>query len=333
MYGKGIKFMAVKDKVLAFLENNKGLAVSGEELAGNLGVTRNSVWKAIKSLKAEGYVIEGVTNRGYTLIDSKDILSAQSIRKYVKKAQDCQIIIMSTVDSTNNEAKSLAAKGAGEWTVVISEEQTAGKGRLGKSFSSPGKTGIYMSVVLRPVFSAADSLAITTAAAVAVSGAVEDVSKRETQIKWVNDVFIDGLKICGILTEASMSFESGGLEYAVLGIGINVKRPEGGFPPELEGIAGTVYETECGDETRSRIIAGVLDRFYEYYVNLPDKGFLGEYRKRSMLTGKTIEFTAGGEPGSGVVVDIDENAGLVVRLASGELKTFTSGEITLKKKS
>lgn len=325
--------MAVKDEVLAFLENNKGLAVSGEEIAGELGVTRNSVWKAIKSLKAEGYVIEGVTNRGYTLIDSKDILSAQSIRKYIKKAQDCQIIIMSTVDSTNNEAKSLAAKGAGEWTVVISEEQTAGKGRLGKRFSSPGKTGIYMSIVLRPAFSAADSLAITTAAAVAVARGVEDISKRKTQIKWVNDVFMDNLKICGILTEASMSFESGGLEYAVLGIGINVKRPEGGFPPELEGIAGAAYDTECGDETRSRIIAGVLDRFYECYVNLPDKGFLEEYRKRSMLTGKTIEFTAGGEPGTGVVEDIDGNAGLVVRLASGELKTFTSGEITLKKRS
>lgn len=321
--------MSVKDSVLEFLENNKGTALSGEEIAKNIGVSRNSVWKAIKVLKESGYRIDAVTNKGYTLVTNNDILSPQSIEKYLDDKYN--VLVYPTVDSTNNEAKKLAAKGSAEGTVVVSEEQTAGKGRLGRRFESPKKTGIYMSILLRPKFSAEESLFITTSAAVAVAKSIEKVSGKETKIKWVNDIYIDEKKICGILTEASINFESGGLEYAVVGIGINVKLPEGGFPSEIAHIAGAVYDYECGDDVRSRIIASVINTFFELYKKLPQKDYIEEYRKRSLLTGREVEFTAFDKENSGIVIDIDDEARLLVRLKDGTVHAFSTGEVTLKK--
>lgn len=317
--------------VLKFLEENKGRPVSGEETATRLGVSRNTVWKAIRTLREEGYIIEGVTNRGYTLLDSNNILSPQGIEKHLEKPGNFRIIVLPSVDSTNNYAKKLAADGAAEGTIVVSEEQKAGKGRLGRSFSSPPKTGLYMSLVLRPKFSAEESLSITTSAAVAVAQAVEQVSGEKAQIKWVNDIYLRGRKTCGILTEAAINFETQGLEYAVLGIGINVKVPEGGFPEELRKIAGALFQEECGDETRNFLAASVLNHFLPIYESLPEKAFLEEYRKRSFLTGKEVVFTMGDKEYSGIVEGIDEEARLVVAMEDGSHKAFAAGEVSLKK--
>lgn len=324
--------MSIKNQVLNFLENNKNNPVSGTYISVALGVSRNAVWKAINALKAQGYEIEGVTNKGYTLINSMDILSHQSIYKYIDKAKNFKFNILPTTLSTNSDAKLLASNGETEGVVVVSEEQTAGKGRLGRTFVSPKKTGIYMSAILRPKFSAEKSLSITTAAAVAVAKAIEEISGKNTKIKWVNDIYIDNLKVCGILTEASINFENGGLEYAVLGIGINVKKPEEDFPDELKNIAGWIYDEECGDEIRSQLIAKVWDNFYEIYNNLPNNDYIKEYRQRSFLTGKTVTCTVGLAEETGVVVDVDEEARLVIRTEKGEIKTFSAGEANLKKK-
>lgn len=322
--------IGVREMVLHFLEENKHEAVSGEEIASQLGVSRNAVWKAVKGLREAGYGIESVTNKGYTLVDSNNILSSQGIEKFLREPGRVQIEILPSVDSTNNYGKKLAAEDAPEGTVVISEQQTAGKGRLGRQFLSPPKTGLYMSLVLRPRFSAQESLSITTAAAVAVAQAVEEVSGREAQIKWVNDVYLEGKKICGILTEASLNFENGGLEYAVLGIGINVKEPEGGFPGELARVATAVFREECGDETRCRLAACVVNRFFAIYDQLPEKGFLEEYRRRSFLTGKEVTFTADGRERNGLVEGIDDEARLIVTVEGGR-EYFSAGEVQLKK--
>lgn len=191
--------MELKHKVLSYLENNKGNSVSGGKLAEKLGVTRSAVWKAIKSLQDEGYSITAVTNKGYCLSEQNDILSAESIKPYLnKKNKNIDIKVFKTIDSTNTYAKTLAQNGAPQGTVVISEEQTAGRGRMGRSFYSPASTGIYMSIVLRPKLSLEDSLLITTSVAVAVSNAIEKIAYIDTKIKWVNDIYFGDKKLCGI---------------------------------------------------------------------------------------------------------------------------------------
>lgn len=323
--------MTVKDVVLKYMMEHKGETFSGAKIASSLGVSRNSVWKAITSLREEGYKISGTTNRGYVFLSDNNNLSEYGIRRYLKDKEQFDIRVFSTLDSTNDYLKRIAADGAEEGVVAVSEEQTSGKGRLGRHFSSPKKTGIYMSILLRPKFSAEQSLSITTIAAVAVSKAIEEVTGYRTKIKWVNDIYLKERKIVGILTEASVNFEYGKLDYAVTGIGINVKYPEGGFPDEIKDIAGAIYEKDCGDDIRCQIVARVLDNFFEYYNKMPNSDHIEEYRKRSLLTGREIEFTEGGEEKCGIVKGIDDECRLIVRLPSGEMKYFSTGEVNIKK--
>jgi len=325
--------MNTKQMVLQVLENRKGEHISGEELARTLGVSRNAVWKAINSLRSEGYKLEAVPNKGYCLLEENDIISQQSVQKHLKNTDFFRLTVMDRVDSTNAVLKRLAESGEAEGRVVIANEQTFGKGRMGRSFYSPPGSGIYISLLLRPKLSAANSLLITTAAAVAVCRAIEDVSGRKAAIKWVNDIYCGGKKVCGILTEASMDFESGMLSYAVLGIGINIARPEGGFPRELEEIATSIYEDmPCSSEVRSRLAANVLDGFLEIYRNLPSKSFMGEYRQRSFVIGKEIYIISPNYREEALVIDIDDDARLIVKTAAGEIKTLSSGEISIREK-
>lgn len=322
--------MRVKDSVLKFLEDNTGSAVSGEHIAAELGVSRNSVWKAIKALKDDGYSIEAGTNKGYTLVSNNDIISAQSISKYLRNS-GLELHVFPSVGSTNDVLKKFGSEGAPEGTVAISEEQTAGKGRLGRKFESPGRVGIYMSILLRPRFSAEESLSITTAAAVAVAGAIDEVTGERAKIKWVNDVYLHGYKVCGILTEASMSFESGGLDWVVLGIGINVIPPEGGFPENIRDVAGALFKEKCPADTRSRLAAAVLDHFMGFYAALPEKTYMEEYKSRSLLDGVEISYSSGSRSERGTVIGIDDNAKLVVRLENGEEQAYSTGEVNINK--
>ena len=281
--------MDVKQQVLSYLENNKGQTVSGGKLAEILGVSRTAVWKAIKSLEENGYSITASTNKGYTLSGSNDILSVQSFRPFLdNKMKDLDIKVFDSRDSTNNLAKTLAQNGEEQCTVIIAEEQTAGKGRLGRSFYSPHSTGIYMSIILRPQMSAQQALLITTSTAVAVSKAIEDACYLDTQIKWVNDIYSDNKKLCGILTEASIDFETGGLQYAVVGIGINVSTVSESFPYELSEIATSIYPHNYARAVRSKIIGNILNNIFTYAENLGSKTILEEYKKRSFLIGKEI---------------------------------------------
>lgn len=320
--------MNVREKALEIFENNRGRYISGTEIASMLAVSRNSVWKAVKTLQKEGYDILSVTGLGYQLPEDTDILSVQSISKYLDEYSEVfDIDVRKHVTSTNDVAKELAARGEKEGRVVISEMQTGGKGRLGRRFFSPEKTGIYMSLLLRPRTAVSESLLITTAAAVAVAEAIEAVSGKEAGIKWVNDVFCGGRKVCGILTEASFGIESGGLEYAVLGIGINARRPEKGFPEEIRDIADAVFEDGSTDE-RSRLISEVLKRFWDYYKMLPDKSFLKEYRNRSILIGKEIQIMTGVKAEKAIALGIDDEFRLICRLPSGESRLLSSGEVS-----
>ncbi len=327
-----MNIMTVKEKTAAILEQNRGKYISGADIASELGVSRNAVWKAIKSLTAEGFQIDAVTNKGYCLAEGSDVLSEQSVKKYLPEELWEHLIVRHTVTSTNTLLKEMAAKGAPEGTIMIAAEQTAGKGRFDRKFVSE-VCGVYFSIVLRPSIPASEALMITTAAAAATAEAVEAVSGRKTGIKWVNDVFIDGKKICGILTEAAFGMEGGGLDYAVLGIGINVKAPEGGFKGELANIADGVFgEDEDVTDARSRIAAEVIKRFFEYYSNLESKSYLEDYRKRSIVIGKEVILINGGTTQEAHVTGIDDDCRLLVTLPDGTEKAVSSGEISLRLK-
>lgn len=319
--------MNLSQKVLKLLINSS-CAVSGENLAEQLKVSRNSVWKAVTALRNEGFTILADAGKGYMLSNDNKALSAAQIELYLDNK--CDIQVFKSLASTNNHAKSLAEAGAPENTLIIAERQTEGKGRLGRSFFSPADSGIYLSLILRPQFTAENMLYITIAAAVAVSRAIDDVFGVCTQIKWVNDIFLDGKKICGILTEGSFNIETGHPDYAVLGIGINITKPQGDFPTELKDIAGFIVDKECTSALKSRLIAKITDNFLSFYRALHNKEYIAEYRSRSCIIGKTVKYTAGNTEFSAYVNDIDENARLVVTDEGGCTHTLSAGEVSVR---
>jgi len=325
--------MNVKEQILDIFENNRGMFISGAELAAKLSVSRNAVWKAVKSLQDEGYEITAVTNKGYCLNDETDILSVQSIAKHLEEESGhFNIEVFKSLDSTNNMLKSLAASGVPEGKVVISEEQTAGKGRISRSFYSPAGTGLYMSLLLRPHFSPDESSYITSAAAVAVARAIEKISGCDAKIKWVNDIYCKGKKVCGILTEASMNLETGGLEYAVLGIGVNVNPPTRGFPEEISDIASSVFDRSMNaGDIRSRLAAEILINFWRYYQKLGQKTFLREYRERSMIVGHEILVLQGSSSKKARALEIDDSCHLLVEYEDGLQENLSSGEISIRR--
>lgn len=263
---------------------------------------------------------------------SNDTLTEQSVRRWLPdEGAKWNVQVFQTVSSTNTVLKNMAEQGAPEGTILIASEQTAGRGRMGRSFYSPSGTGVYMSFLLRPSFLPTQSLYITTAAAVAVAEAIEFVTKRPTQIKWVNDVYLDGHKTCGILTEAAFDTEKNRLSYAVLGIGINMRTPPGGYPEELRPIITSVFsESSYNTESRDRIVAEVISRFWRFYESIPEKPFLYEYRKRSLLEGKSVDVISGNKRRPAMALDIDDEFRLHIRYSEGAEEYLQSGEVSVK---
>ena len=172
---------------------------------------------------------------------------------------------------------------------------------------------------------------ITAAAAVAVASAIEAVTGTDAAIKWVNDVYCRGKKVCGILTEGAFDMESGGMQYVVLGIGVNVTAPAEGFPEDLTQKAGAVYEAEePAPETRSRMIAEILKRIRPFYENLSERPFLDEYRARSFIIGQELDVISMDTSTRALALEIDDQCRLVVRYGDGTIKTLSSGEVSIR---
>lgn len=323
--------MTVKAKLKVLFENNKGKYLSGEEIASELGCTRGAVWKAVRGLEAEGWRIDAVTNKGYCLARENDVLSADGIKKYLACKDITDVIVYHVTDSTNIQLKALAADGAPEGTLVVAGEQTAGRGRLGRSFYSPSDSGIYMSLLLRPKLGTSDAIKITTAAASATAEIIEKLTGCSTEIKWVNDIYSCGRKVCGILTEASFNVEFGGFDYAVLGIGINVYEPEGGFPEDISSVAGALLKERVSD-MRNMIAAGIADRFMEYYRNIENSSYFESYEKRLMWKNENISIISPAGTKPAVLRGIDSECRLIVEYPDGTEGTVSSGEISIRKK-
>ncbi len=316
--------MTTKEKLLTLLENRRGSFVSGEEAAKELSVTRAAVWKAVKALCQEGYPIDAVTNRGYRLSDRGDVLSAQGIARYLNP--ELQASVERSVDSTNAAARRLAERGEPEGTVVLSGSQTQGRGRYGRSFYSPADTGVYLSLLLRPAGDPRQTVPLTAAAAAAMCQAMEALGVEGPKIKWVNDIFLRGKKVCGILCEASFSLETGAPEYVVVGAGINVYTPQGGFPPEIADIAGAVWDAPVPDG-KNKLAAEFLNRFWALYREGGD--FLEDYRRRSLVVGKTVTVLSGDTRREALALAIDDRCRLRVRFGDGTEQTLSYGEISI----
>ena len=316
--------MSTKREVLSILERSFGSAVSGQEIAETLGVSRTAVWKAIKALEAEGYEIKAVTNLGYRLVNA-DILNAEGIAANMTHRVPVKTFM--EIDSTNAEAKRMIAAGAEHGTVIAADSQTAGRGRFGKSFYSPKGTGLYLSVILKPDSThISDAQMITVAAAVVTARAIESLTGRHVDIKWVNDLFLEGKKVCGILTEAVSDFESGRVDSIVVGIGINCSTAA--FPTEIQGVAGSLGADKL---SRNRLAAMVADGLIDSFGNLSDPAIIDDYRSRSIITGKEIVYMEAGRERAAVVESINDRGNLVVRDSAGEVSVISSGEVSIKR--
>lgn len=253
----------------------------------------------------------------------------KTVNDYIKNPK-VKIKYFETLPSTNAYLKE-KAENLCEGTVIIAGNQTAGRGRFARKFHSPESTGIYMSILLKPDYKGFDATFITTLAAVAVSESVEELSNKKTEIKWVNDVLIEGKKICGILTEGKIDPKTLKPNFVILGIGINAFTPSGGFNPEIERIAGSVFEV-FDEDLKNRLAASVIDKVFGY-INCSKKEILAKYKSRVSFLGRQIFVIKNDEKIPAIALDIDDDFRLLVRYENGNQEYLSSGEISIKIKT
>ena len=324
--------MTTREALLALFEKNRGFFISGEEIAKELGVTRTAVWKVVKKLQKEGYDITAVTNRGYCLSKDTDVLSAEGIKEHLieRYSKRANIEVFRTVDSTNNVCRQKAAEGAGSGYIAVATSQSSGRGRRGRTFYSPADTGVYVSFLLMPPeFNSAGVVKVTTISAVAVCKAIEEMTGKQPKIKWVNDIFIDDRKVCGILSEASYELEGNKLEYAIVGIGLNLYPPRNGFPDALASVAGSVLDAP-GQISRNKLVAKILSNFTELYFAENPLEYVEEYRKRCFVIGKDIDIISGKSVIKARAIAVNDDCSLQVRYPDGREQALSSGEISIR---
>lgn len=318
--------MSIKSELLAVLTAHKGECVSGEWLGKQLHCTRAAVWKAVKALREEGYTILSGTNRGYVLTEISEALSADGIRARLAN-KDVPVTVLEVTASTNRAAKQAGiGENAPNGTVIAARCQTEGSGRRGRSFYSPAESGIYFTVVLRPKKSVQDSLLLTTAAAVAAVRGVEEICHVALSVKWMNDLYLNGKKVGGILTEAVTDFETGAIEFVVVGIGLNLYEPENGFPKELLGKAGAILPQEAPAD-RNALIAAIVNSLLE---EAQKEEISPLYRERNIVPGHAVRVTTSHREYDAEAVEILPDGRLVVRDERGREEKLSFGDISLK---
>jgi BirA family biotin operon repressor/biotin-[acetyl-CoA-carboxylase] ligase len=322
--------MAVKDQVIRMLEDNKGKTISGEQLATSLSVSRTAIWKAIRQLESEGYDIITIKNKGYQLSMESDILSEHVIRGYL--SDQYPVRVYQEITSTNDVLKKLAIEEqVPEGTTLVSDYQTGGKGRLGRSFFSPKGTGIYLSMLLRPEGSVIDNLILTAQAAVAVYRAVLKATGKQLSIKWVNDLYLSDRKVCGILSEGQASMESGRLEYVIVGIGINLYEPENGFPEDIRDKAGSIMGKKSGAALVDRNLLSA-EVIREFYVLAHEKTLAPEYTERNIVPGHDIIVINGKEEREAKALGILPDGRLLIKEKDGAETPLVFGEVSVRLK-
>lgn len=255
------------------------------------------------------------------------------IRKFLcEQLKNIPITLLPCTESTNDDLKKAAREGAEEFSLIIADSQTKGKGRLGRSFFSPDGTGLYMSLLLRPDCCAEKATLFTTLAAAAAAEAIDEVIGISADIKWVNDIFVGGRKVAGILTEGSLSKEKDSPEWVVIGIGINIAPPEKGFPKDISSIAGFLLE-KGNVLLRDKLAAAIINRIYFYYRNFDAGLYLDSYRKRLFFLGERVTLIRNGAEAEVIAEDIDSMCRLCILHPDGTRESIYGGEISIKPKN
>lgn len=322
-----------KQTILSILRQNPGEFVSGESISRELGISRAAVSKAVNTLRQDGYEVEAVTRRGYRLLSGPDRLTEGEITPWLHtELVGRQLQCFQQIDSTNSYLKRSAHQ-MESGTAVVANEQTGGRGRLGRTFQSPADTGVYLSVLLRPQMPPAQALNLTAFVAVAVCEGIEAATGLSPEIKWTNDIVVNRKKVCGILTEMSIEGESGALQYIVTGIGINVgQRPED-FPEDIRDIAGSLSMAAGHPISRGKLTAEILnalDRMYQAWL-AGGGDYLERYRSRCITIGKKVRLLrADGSSQPAEALGVAEDFSLLVRLPDGSEQNVSSGEVSVR---
>lgn len=320
--------MALKREVIARLRDSFPFYISGESIATICGVSRSAVWKAVKALKKEGYLIEGSPRRGYRLKASSDLLTQDNVLPLLRTTclgRTAYFHYMETT-STNDVAKLLAREGCPHGTVVVAETQTRGRGRLGRSWLSPPGGGLYFSLVLRPNFEPPLAPRITLLAGVAVARAIRSLLLLEPKIKWPNDVLLGEGKLAGILME--MEAEADLIHHVVAGVGVNVNMDENQLPAPFNATS-LLLETSR-HHSRCELLAEILLQLESLWEVLLEKGFevIGQmWRDMSFTLGKKVKVEKREGTLFGQAEDIDEYGSLIVRDERGDIHRVTHGEV------
>ena len=319
----------MKAEILTILKDTDGY-VSGQELCERFGVSRTAVWKAMNQLKKEGYEIESVQNKGYHLVKTPDILSKNelvSIRK--TKWVGTEICYFDVTDSTNTQAKSLGEGDAPNGTLVVAGKQESGRGRRGRSFESPAGTGIFMTLLLRPEIEPQNASMLTLVSALAVAKGIEHMVDLPVQIKWPNDIVINGKKVCGILTEMSAQMDY--VNYIVIGIGINVGNEE--FPEEIKDVATSIYLESGKHVNRAMLIEQIWEEFedyYELYEKTQDlSSLVKEYDSYLVNRGQKVRVLDSKEPYEGKAMGITDRGELIVDTWEAR-RLVSAGEVSVR---
>lgn len=320
----------MRTKVLKALKESKNRYLSGEELSQKIGVSRTSVWKHIKKLKDEGYNIESVSSKGYRFVEDVDLLSEAELELAIQNVSLIkEVIYLKSVDSTNTYAKKLSDTFI-DGTLVISDEQVEGRGRLGRQWVSPPGTGIWMSMFLVPDIAPHEASIITQIAGAAVTKVLSETLGLDCKIKWPNDITLNGKKVCGILTE--MSSELNCVNYIVVGIGINVNMEE--FPEEIKSIATSLYIESGEKHKRYKIIESILKEFEVQYTKFVEEKDLTQVinicRGKSALIGNEVRIVRRNKEIIGQAIDISNEGELIVKYENGEIEKIFSGEVSVR---
>lgn len=322
--------MSTKSAVLRILLDNQGTPISGEAVAQRLSVSRTAIWKAINELKKDGHQIESVTNQGYTYRAS-DILTAEGIDYHLAPGTPVMTIqIVDELESTNQTLKKMAIDGVPSNTLLIVNKQTKTRGRFGREyFAVDSGQGIYFSLLLHANQQFSEVAQYTLITAVAMARTIETFQKRPATIKWVNDVFIEGQKVAGILSEAMTDVETQTIGSVIIGVGTNFTITEDDFPEELRQKATSVFPDGQATTSRNQFVATFLNEFYQLLVDQPQHPTIEEYRSRSLVIGKEVTFTYNRKPYKGIATTINDQGELVVTLDTGDVLSLSSGEISL----
>lgn len=303
--------------------------VSGEDLSRELQISRTAVWKHIRCLRREGWGIESSTRKGYLLRESLDRLVPAEIEDCLRTERlGRPIVFEKEVDSTNRVARDLAIAGAAEGTIVVAESQTAGRGRKGRGWFSPPGVGIYLSVVLRPVFQPAEASKTTLLAGVALAEGLIPVIPSRVTIKWPNDVLAGGKKIAGILVEAATEIDA--IDYMIIGVGLNVNTPSGRFPAELRDRATSVAAELGRPVARAEILGDFLGRFERYYERVGKDGFgpvIRRWRALSDMAGRRVRVHSFNRFTEGIIEGIDDDGMLLLTGPEGRVERVIAGDV------